>query len=318
MPSPVPAKRDLEENQWPKISIVTPSYNQGQYIEETIRAVLLQGYPDIEYLIMDGGSEDGTVEIIQKYEPWLAYWVSEPDQGQTDAINRGFARVKGAILAYINSDDFYEPRAFFKIAEVFLENPTAQFVAGGCAIMERSEITRVFKPWWPAEPCYFLKPFSSTVPQPACFWGHDLFKKVGGFETNLHYCFDQEFYLKIALAGVSPFLLEDDLARYRDHDQTKTRDRIQFFRETLSIINKNGVHCGMSSEDTKDLINQVEKEIAYENVIKTWIAAGRLAASSLFLKMIITHPDLVFRRKILGLARRLLFFPRHKVPELGS
>lgn len=107
---------------WPKISIVTPSYNQGQFIEETIRSVLLQGYPNLEYIVIDGGSTDNSLEIIQKYEPWLRYWISEPDEGQADAIHKGFQRASGDLLAWQNSDDFYQLGAFQRIAEFFLGN----------------------------------------------------------------------------------------------------------------------------------------------------------------------------------------------------
>ena len=106
-------------NSWPKISIVTPSFNQGKYIEETIRSVLLQGYPDIEYIVIDGGSMDASLDIIKKYERWLTYWVSEPDKGQSHAINKGFAKSSGEIYAYINSDDFYCPSAFGTVAPMF-------------------------------------------------------------------------------------------------------------------------------------------------------------------------------------------------------
>ena len=116
---PLPPARP-DGSPWPRISIVTPSYNQGQFIEETIRSILLQGYPDLEYIIIDGGSTDQSVEIIKKYEPWLTYWVSEKDRGQAHAINKGFARVSGEIGGYLNSDDFYLPNALSAAAVSFI------------------------------------------------------------------------------------------------------------------------------------------------------------------------------------------------------
>ena len=109
-------------NAWPRVSIVTPSLNQGQYLEETIRSVLLQGYSNLEYIIIDGGSTDGSVEIIRKYEPWLNYWVSEPDKGQSHAINKGFRRSTGEIMAYLNGDDIYYPNTLHDVATNFLKS----------------------------------------------------------------------------------------------------------------------------------------------------------------------------------------------------
>ncbi|GAI34604.1 unnamed protein product, partial [marine sediment metagenome] len=116
---------------WPRVSIITPSYNQGQFIEETIRSVLLQGYANLEYIIMDGGSTDDSVEIIRKYEPWLTYWVSEPDRGQAHAIDKGFARSTGEILAWLNSDDTYLPGAIAKSVRLLNDDPNAEAICGG-------------------------------------------------------------------------------------------------------------------------------------------------------------------------------------------
>ncbi|MBC7078479.1 MAG: glycosyltransferase, partial [Synergistales bacterium] len=120
----------------PRVSVVTPSYNQAQFIEETIRSVLLQGYPNLEYLILDGGSTDGSVELIRKYEPWLAYWVSERDEGQADAINRGWRRSTGEILAYLNSDDVYAPGAIHRAVIYLLAHPNAVAVVGSYKLID--------------------------------------------------------------------------------------------------------------------------------------------------------------------------------------
>ena len=111
----------------PTISIITPSFNQGQFIEETIRSVLLQGYPKLEYIIIDGGSTDETVAIIKKYEPWLTYWVSEVDRGQPHAINKGIAMATGDILAWINSDDIYLPGLLDKVARFYRSGKNKDF-----------------------------------------------------------------------------------------------------------------------------------------------------------------------------------------------
>lgn len=115
---------------WPKISIVTPSFNQGKYIEETIRSVIMQGYRNLEYIVIDGGSTDNTVEIIKKYEANITYWVSEKDKGQTHAINKGFEKATGSILAYLNSDDVYLPYTFSLIAEIVTKYPEVKWITG--------------------------------------------------------------------------------------------------------------------------------------------------------------------------------------------
>ncbi|MEB3211902.1 MAG: glycosyltransferase family 2 protein, partial [Leptolyngbyaceae bacterium] len=176
---------------WPRISIITPSYNQGHFIEETIRSVLLQSYPNLEYIIIDGGSSDNTVEIISKYASHLAYWVSEPDRGQSHAINKGLARATGEIIAYINSDDYYLPGSFRKIAEYYNNHPETDLIHGRCRYIDEmgnkvgeqfgniqtfEEIIDLWGVWWNKR----------QFVQPEVFWSRRIFEKIGLFNESLY------------------------------------------------------------------------------------------------------------------------------------
>jgi glycosyltransferase involved in cell wall biosynthesis len=199
---------------------VTPSYNQGEYLEETIRSVLLQGYPDIEYIIMDGGSTDGSIDIIRKYEPWLTYWVSRPDQGQTHAINEGWEIATGEILAYINSDDYYLPGAIAIAVKEFTANPQAGMIYGTAMIIdERGRDLRIWK-----GQIFDLKTMltvGSIVPQPATFFAHHALKRVGCLDEQWHMIMDYELCIRIGLRFPTVYL-PATVAKFRDHLQSKT------------------------------------------------------------------------------------------------
>lgn len=183
---------------WPKISIVTPSYNQGRFIEETIRSVLLQGYPSLEYIVIDGASTDGSVDIIRKYEDKLAYWVSEPDRGQAHAINKGFEKATGDIFGWINSDDYYYPGVFEVIARAFVEHPDIAMVNGyehhvdkkGNVIMDAIPLFR--------NACTVILCFALPLQQLSCFWRNDAYKTIGGLDETLQYLLDYDFLLRLS------------------------------------------------------------------------------------------------------------------------
>lgn len=181
---------------WPKISIVTPSYNQGQFLEETIRSVLLQGYPNLEYIVIDGGSTDNSLDIIRKYEKHLAYWHSEKDEGQTDAIATGFDKSSGEILAWLNSDDILLPGALLHIGKVFTKNPRAGVVFGNTLVIDSNsnEINRYF---WPAQLFKYHWSLGQYIGQESCFWRRDVYNRVGGLNRNKFFVMDYDLFIRM-------------------------------------------------------------------------------------------------------------------------
>jgi len=218
---------------WPKVTIVTPSYNQGQYLEMTIRSVLLQGYPNLEFIIIDGGSSDNSIEIILKYEPWLAYWVSEKDQGQSNAINKGFTHATGNIFAYLNSDDFYEPGALQVCALAF--GTGHEWIAGQVRCWQK-DVGYLPVPVLPGKNItrWFL---SCPISQAGCFWSARLHHKTGCFREDLNYALDYEFWLRfLFILKIKPFFIKQSIAIYRLHPHSKTMAHsTAFWAETKDV-----------------------------------------------------------------------------------
>lgn len=223
LPSSMPDGRP-----WPKISIVTPSYNQGKYIEETIRSVIMQGYPNLEYIIIDGGSTDNTVDIIRKYEKYIAYWESEKDNGQTHAINKGFDRASGDILAYINSDDVYMPYTFRLVAELFTKF-NIQWLTG---IQSRLVENEVISPKRDAvklfnrqlyKKGYHVGSLLGWNQQCSTFWSSELFSKVGRkFDETFNHAMDIDMWIR--MSNFSELIsVEAVLAMMRLHSEQKSR-----------------------------------------------------------------------------------------------
>lgn len=188
---------NLSNGGLPKISVVTPSFNQGQYIEATIRSVLDQGYPDLEYIVMDGGSTDNTVEILEKYSDELAYWVSEPDEGQTDALIKGFDRATGDIMCWLCSDDLYESRTLHEVAEAFLVHPDWQVVYGDSFWIDADSRPLRFK----REIGYnrFVWMYDHNyLPQPSTFWRRGIYERVDGLDPRMKLAMDGDLWARFA------------------------------------------------------------------------------------------------------------------------
>jgi glycosyltransferase involved in cell wall biosynthesis len=206
---------------WPRVSVITPSYNQGEFIEETIRSVLLQGYANLEYIIVDGGSTDATLDVIRKYGEFLSHWESRPDEGQADAINQGFARSTGEIMGWINSDDTYQPGAVAHMVQALLDHPACRLVHGEAwYINEKGKrIGRI----WPEKVfsrAYLLN--RDPIVQPTTFWWKDLWQQVGPLRNDLNWAFDWDWYIR-ANSRTRFLFVSRHIANYRAHRRSKTR-----------------------------------------------------------------------------------------------
>lgn len=238
-------KQRTAESGWPRITIVTPSYNQGPFLEATIRSVLLQDYPNLEYFVMDGGSTDESVEIIRKYEDHLAGWTSERDGGQSDSINKGLAKATGDVLAYLNSDDLYLPGALAACGEA--AGAGNEWIAGSVTCWDGGDSYwpfpeipgRTFARWL----------IGSPLAQAGCFWSSRLYRVAGRFREDLNYVLDYEYWLRLRFRhGIEPFRLRRPVAIFRIHAEAKSVASVDAMRE--EIVRLQSEYCaGLSGSE---------------------------------------------------------------------
>ena len=236
---PLPDKMP-DGSEWPRISIVTPSYNYGRFIEETIRSVLLQGHPNLEYIIIDAGSKDDTVEIIRKYEQYLTYWVSEADDGQADAINKGYQQCTGDIFVWLNADDAYSNSTCLKsVSSLYKQG--YQLIVGECLNVDANDnpikITEEFNGYaLPQKFDQYLKFWSFVpLPQPAVFIAKEFIDKSFPLGKNLYISMDYQLFLRVLSQNPKSIWVKETWVKFKYHGENKT---MSFYKEGYSELFK--------------------------------------------------------------------------------
>jgi len=211
-----------KDSSFPKISIVTTSYNQGEFIERTILSVLNQNYPNLEYIIIDDGSTDSSVEIIKRYEKFLSYWVIEPHNGQASALKKGFDKCTGEIMAFLSSDDTYCPGNLNKIADLFKRNSQVDVIYGAVNLIDKYDNFLARKDMSGFRFDFSILLFESSLPQPAVFWRRYIYLKSGGIDPSFLFSMDKDLWVRFSLSGAKFLRVNEVFANFRLHGLNKT------------------------------------------------------------------------------------------------
>ncbi len=291
----------------PLVSIVTPSFNQGQFLEETILSVLQQEYQNVEYIIIDGGSTDNSLEVIKRYEHRLAYWVSEKDCGQADAINKGFQRSTGQIVGWLNSDDLLYPAAIKDVVNEFQRNSDLELIYGDVdygpstdAILRKiSGNTVVFK--------NMMRSLQVPIPQQGSLWKRSVLNKIGHLNPRWHVVLDRDFFIRAA-SECKLLYLPMTLGLFRDHNLSKSSSQQTHWLAELPAMYDEFFtrkHLPREIYDVKEqtmgMVYITCASIAFRN-------SGSMASLRYLMKAISADPLVLFRgtirQKIIGLMRK--------------
>ena len=277
---------------YPKISIVTPSFNQGLYIEQTIKSVLDQGYPNLEYIIIDGGSSDNSAEIIKKYENQLHYWISEPDNGQTHAITKGLMKATGLLFNWINSDDLLEEKSLFKIAKVYNEFPNVEVIIGNYKEFSEKHVVNI--QYKSVRNSFYETVKFPVIKQPCTFYKLDVVRSRVKLNPELHYAMDYDLWIRyLCLSGISKVVeIPDYLAMFRIHEESKTSKLSENFKMEIENIYADYLVLKKTLEYKERVRLNISISLYYLNVLSTsFLSKQYLTARSYIPKINILFLD---------------------------
>lgn len=297
----------------PKLAIVTPTFNQANYIEQAIDSVLsAKARVPIEYAIIDGGSTDGTVEIIRRYQKHLAFWVSEPDSGQSNAINKGLRSIGGEYWAYLNSDDYYADGALEEVSDTFAEKGSTWITGIGRYFKDESEETRDMVPSldWSLEDVLLGLSGRPVImaSQVSNFMSRQVLERYGYFDETFHYVMDVEFGLRLLLDGIMPTVLPRVLGMARLHDNSKTvsQGATAFPRELEVLLRGLDLKENRTLERARNTsLVRLSKRNAL-NQFNSGRFGGGGAGRKALLNHLIRHPNAILDREVLGALRRAI------------
>lgn len=296
----------------PRISVIIPSLNQGEFIESTLRSVIDQNYAGLELIVMDGGSKDRTIEILDRFAPHIAVLESTADRGQSHAINKGLARATGDVWCYLNSDDLLLPGSLSRIGELF-QNPAVDWVGGISVIFDEHSDRGTVTPQEPKTPKEILTPWSRSVEHVfpcsnVCFMRRSIYEKLGGFDESYGYSMDMEYYTRAHFAGYRLQRIPDVLGRWRWHPASKTvkdGSAYRFLEEELRIAAYYADR--LPTKDREELSREIiqhRKSYLVRRALHSPSVHSRCARLFRLFSEAVLHPSLMWFRPWLSAVKR--------------